>query len=167
MTHLELIALDALKSGNQPNACNSHWIGASVAEVASRWSTQGDSMSHDQFRSCIEACNECAIACSHCSSACLQEPDPKSMARCIALDIDCAEICRLAAAYMSRGSEFAGAICGVCAEVCDACATECEKHEMDHCKVCAEACRRCAEECRRMSTVKGAGQKDQSRHAGH
>lgn len=29
------------------------------------------------------------------------------MARCIALDIDCAEICRTAVAFMARGSEFA------------------------------------------------------------
>ena len=124
-------------------------------------------MSHEEFRTCIEACNECAIACSHCASACLAEADPKPMARCIALDIDCAEICRLAAAYMSRGSELSSAICGACAEVCEACGDECEKHGMDHCKTCAEACRRCAEECRRMSSTKGTGRKDQSQHAGH
>jgi hypothetical protein len=40
------------------------------------------------------------------------------MARCIALDIDCAEICRLAAAYMSRGSDLAGAVCDMCADEC-------------------------------------------------
>ena len=72
------------------------------------------------------------------------------MARCIQLDMDCAQICRLAAAYMSRGSELSATICEVCAEVCDACAEECEKHDMEHCRQCAQACRRSAEECRRM-----------------
>jgi hypothetical protein len=73
------------------------------------------------------------------------------MARCIALDMDCADICRLAVAYMSRGSEFAAALCAVCADVCDACADECSRHEPEHCQTCAEACRDCAEECRRVA----------------
>ena len=108
-------------------------------------------MAHEQFASCIEACEDCAEACDHCSTACLQEADPKPMARCIALDIDCAAICRMAAAYMARGSEFAGTLCGLCAEVCEACGEECAKHEMRHCQECAEACRRCAQECRAMA----------------
>jgi hypothetical protein len=107
---------------------------------------------HDHYRSCIEACNACADACDHCATACLAEPDVKMMARCIALDIDCAAICRLAAGSMSRGSELAQSICGLCADVCEACGEECAKHDhMQHCRACAEACRRCAEECRRMA----------------
>src|SRR5207247_2088546 len=115
-------------------------------------------MSHQQYQSCIDACQRCAIACDHCASACLQEPDVAMMARCIRLDIDCAEICRLASAFMGRGSELASSVCATCAEVCDACADECEKHQQDHCRRCAEACRRCAGECRAMaSTRAGAG----------
>lgn len=80
------------------------------------------------------------------------------MARCIALDIDCAAVCRLAAGTMARGSELAGAICNACAQVCEACAEECAKHaKMEHCRQCAEACRRCAQECRRMASTAGAG----------
>lgn len=73
------------------------------------------------------------------------------MARCIALDMDCAAICQLASAAMARGSEHVQAICALCADICDACADECGKHSMDHCQSCAEACRRCAQECRRMA----------------
>src|SRR5258706_15032303 len=108
-------------------------------------------MPHERFASCIEACNACAVACDHCAAACLQESDPKALVRCIALDVDCAAICRLAAGYMSRSSELSAEICGFCAEVCETCEAECEKHDMDHCRKCAEACKRCAEECRRMS----------------
>ncbi len=109
-------------------------------------------MPHAAMQSCIEACNACAIACDHCAASCLQEKDVKMMSRCIALDIDCAEICRLASGYMSRGSEFAQQVCAMCAEVCEMCGEECGRHEhMEHCKACAEACRRCAEECRKMS----------------
>ena len=109
-------------------------------------------MAHEQFASCIEACNACADACDHCAAACLQETDVKTMARCIALDIDCAQTCRMAAGFMARGSEMAAYFCKFCEEVCEACGEECAKHPMDHCQRCAEACRRCAEECRRMAT---------------
>ena len=118
-------------------------------------------MAHDQFRECIEACQACADACDHCATACLQEPDVGEMARCVALDMDCAQVCRLAASVMARGSEFAGAICQICAEICEACGEECERHPPDHCQQCAEACRRCAEACRQMASkapARGTGQ---------
>jgi hypothetical protein len=114
-------------------------------------------MAHQQFEACIDACNACAAACDHCAIACLQEPDPKAMARCIALDMDCAQICRLAAAFMARGSELAARICQVCAEVCDVCGEECAKHQTSHCQACAQACRECAEECRSMASSQHAG----------
>jgi hypothetical protein len=108
-------------------------------------------MAHQQYSSCIEACNQCADACNHCATACLQEADVKALARCITLDIDCAAICQLAAAYMARNSEQAQAVCALCADICDTCGEECAKHPMDHCRECADACHRCADECRRMS----------------
>jgi hypothetical protein len=91
-----------------------------------------------------------------CSSACLHEQDVKMMARCIALDIDCAQLCRLAAGAMARGSEVSALICNACAAICDMCAEECGKHQMQHCQDCANACRRCATECRRMSGMGAA-----------
>lgn len=110
-------------------------------------------MTKQEFASCIEACNACADACDFCAASCLQEQDVKMMARCIALDMDCAQICRLAAGYMARGSENAKAICQQCADICQACGDECGKHQMSHCQECAAACRRCADECRRMGTA--------------
>lgn len=108
-------------------------------------------MAHQQYAACIEACYACAAACDHCATACLQEDDVKMMARCIALDMDCAEICRMAAAFMARDSQFAKQICALCAEICEACGDECAKHKHDHCQECARACKRCADECRRMA----------------
>lgn len=108
-------------------------------------------MAHEQFAACIEACQQCASACDHCSTACLAEDDVKAMARCIALDMDCAGICRYAAGVMARGSEMAQSVCALCADICEACGEECGRHAMGHCQECAEACRRCAAECRRMS----------------
>jgi Domain of Unknown Function (DUF326) len=110
-------------------------------------------MSHQQNRSCIEACVRCAQECEHCADACLGEDDLRMLAECIRLDRDCAALCWQAAAFMSRGSPFIAELCGLCAEACDTCAEECEKHDHDHCRRCAEACRACAEECRRMAGV--------------
>jgi hypothetical protein len=110
-------------------------------------------MAHEHFKSCIDACNDCALACDYCATACLKEPDVAKMARCIQLDIDCAELCRLAVGYMARGSELAADICELCAQVCEACGKECAKFPMAHCQECAKACRRCAEECRRMASA--------------
>ena len=104
-----------------------------------------------QYESCIEACNACALACAQCAAACLREADPKSLARCIQLDMDCTAICRLSADAMARDSENVVPICRLCAELCDVCGEECVQHHMDHCQTCAVACKRCAQECRKMS----------------
>ena len=108
-------------------------------------------MTTDDIQACIDACLACATACDRCAAACLQEDDVKMMARCIANDMDCAQLCRTAAAFMARGSDFARDVCRLCAEVCTACGDECGRHPMDHCQACAQACRTCAEACRRMA----------------
>ena len=107
-------------------------------------------MAHKQNQTLIEALNNCAAECNHCATACLDEQDVKMLARCIKLDIDCADVCQLTASLIARGSEHGNHLLKECAEICDACADECEKHadHMDHCKACAEECRKCADECR-------------------
>lgn len=101
----------------------------------------------ENFQSCIDACNACANACDHCAASCLKEDDVAAMAGCIANDIDCSQLCRLAAGFMARASAQAAALCQVCADACRTCAAECGKHDMDHCQQCAAACRRCADAC--------------------
>lgn len=108
-------------------------------------------MSHQQNRALIDALNKCAAECNHCAVACLEEQDVKMLARCIKLDIDCAEICSLAISFVARGSEHAQHLLDECADICNACAEECEKHAamgMEHCRSCAEVCRACAEACK-------------------
>ena len=120
-------------------------------------------MSHEHYRTCIDACNASADAAGHCAVACLFEPNRNDLARCIQLDMDCAEICRLAAAYMARGSELVGEVCAFCADACDACAEECERHPMDHCRRTAKACRETAQACR---AIAGGRKKSTSVHPG-
>lgn len=90
---------------------------------------------------------ECAAACNYCSTTCLEEEDVKKMAECIRLDMDCAQICALTAAFVARGSAHAKHLLKECAEICTKCAEECGKHEPEHCRKCAEACHKCAKAC--------------------
>ncbi len=115
--------------------------------------TKENEMPDQKFNACIEACNACVVACNHCAASCLQEQDVNMMARCIALDMDCSAICATAVAAMARGSDFSGAICAICADICQSCGDECVKHKMEHCQACAKACHRCAQECRKMAAM--------------
>lgn len=110
-------------------------------------------MSHEQHQSMINAIYDCVTECNHCTSACLEEQDVQALAKCIKLNMDCAEICTLIAGYAARGSAHTMHLMEECAEICDACAVECEKFadQYDHCKKCAAVCRACAEECRTMA----------------
>lgn len=106
-------------------------------------------MAHEQNKQLLDALNNCAAECNHCTTACLEEQDVQMLTKCIRLDIDCAAICTLTASLVARGSEHGRHMLKECAEVCNACAEECEKHasHMEHCKRCAETCRACAEAC--------------------
>jgi hypothetical protein len=104
-----------------------------------------------RYANCIAACNAAAAACLKCAAACLEEPDTRKLARCIALDMDCAGIASLAASYMLRNSEFAPLVCEDCAEVCKWCKEECEHHDHWHCQECARACAACMEMCLKMT----------------
>ena len=111
------------------------------------------SMIYNHFKSCIDACLECVAICNQCAVACLNEKDTEHLKRCIELDLDCATVCRSTVELMSRSSSFADSYCRLCADVCAACAEECERHAAmhDHCRLCAEACRRCADACMAMA----------------
>ncbi len=55
---------------------------------------------------------------------------------------------------MSRGSRFIPQIVRSCIDICEACASECEKHtDSPHCQKCAQACRLAAEEYRKIVSV--------------
>ncbi|GAA4373556.1 four-helix bundle copper-binding protein [Hymenobacter koreensis] len=103
---------------------------------------------HNQNQALLQALNDCVAACEHCATACLQESHVQMMARCIALDRDCADVCALTARLLARGSEHARHLMRECAEICKACGDECAQHQHQHCQECAAACRRCEEACR-------------------
>jgi hypothetical protein len=101
----------------------------------------GDAVHHAMY---------CAKMCLSCADACAAED--MDMRQCIRRCLDCADICN---AMSNLGLRRTGSddhilqeMLELCARACDACATECEKHEHEHCKLCAQMCRECAEDCR-------------------
>jgi hypothetical protein len=92
--------------------------------------------------------NLCAAECDACYKACLLEKDVDMMQRCMTLDMECYDLCMLTGKVVEKGSEFMGRYLDLCADICTACAEECQKHRHDHCQKCAAECRKCAEICR-------------------
>jgi hypothetical protein len=105
----------------------------------------------NKYQKCIDACNKCAQACEECMTLCLRGNDVQSKVSSIALQIECAAICRQSSCFMSMDAQYAKNLCALCADICDKCATECGKHKDDHSTKCAAECKACATECRSMS----------------
>ncbi|HYD42215.1 MAG TPA: four-helix bundle copper-binding protein [Anaeromyxobacter sp.] len=105
---------------------------------------------------CIQACYDCAQSCTACADACLGEQDPRALARCIRLNLDCASLCEATGRILSRQTAFdpemARAALQACEAACRLCAEECERHAPmhEHCRVCADACRACEQACQRI-----------------
>jgi hypothetical protein len=110
-----------------------------------------ETINYDKYRECIEACLNCAATCNYCAASCLNEKDVNMMAACIRLDMECAAICTAAAQVMSMNGTQMLELCTICADICDACAAECGKHQVGHCQKCAEVCHNCASLCRQMT----------------
>lgn len=102
---------------------------------------------YHQYKLCIEACLTAASLCNHCATSCLKEEHLPMMSKCIQLAMECSTICYATAQLMNFNSDKVKEIAKLCADMCDACAEECGKHDNDHCRECAEACTKCADEC--------------------
>ena len=112
---------------------------------------------NSEMQQCIENCLDCHSICLNTVTYCLQKGGHHAEPAHIRLLQDCAEICQTSANYMLRGSDLHTRTCGVCAEVCERCAAECDRMGDDaQMKACADMCRRCAESCRLMSTAMAA-----------
>lgn len=105
----------------------------------------------------IDALVECANTCSQCADACLSEEGlSPELAKCIRLNLDCADVCTATSRVVSRQTEYDANVTRplleACAATCKSCGDECEGHSghMDHCRVCAESCRRCEQACREL-----------------
>ena len=106
----------------------------------------------EHMRGCIENCLRCHEAAAQCIINGPSRGGAHGEATHMLILMDCADICRISADFMQRGSKFHHFTCGVCSKICERCADACDAIEakdkyMQH---CVEACRRCAESCRQM-----------------
>ncbi|MHB8761963.1 MAG: four-helix bundle copper-binding protein [Coriobacteriia bacterium] len=97
---------------------------------------------------------DCEVTCTLCADACLSEPHVQMLAKCIALNLECADTCAATARTLSRFGFAEPSVTRLqveaCREACGACARECDRHQdMEHCQLCAEMCRRCEQACSR------------------
>jgi len=98
-------------------------------------------------RKLIEELYLCSATCDACYKGCLEEADNDKLQRCMKLDKECLEICRLTGSLLEEDSENTDKFLRLCVEICNACAEECQEHHHEHCQKCAAECRRCAEMC--------------------
>jgi len=107
------------------------------------------------MQACIEHCSACHAVCLQTITHCLARGGVHAAPGHIALLATCADLCRVSADAMLRGSDAHEAICLACADVCRRCADDCERlgdddPAMQH---CVQACRRCAESCAAMASA--------------
>ncbi len=108
----------------------------------------------DMMEDCIAECQTCAEICYENFGHCLEKGGKHADPAHLRLLLDCADICQVSAAFMSRGSDYHTITCRACAEVCEACAQSCEAFSDDaEMKGCGEECRRCASSCHAMATM--------------
>ena len=125
---------------------------ASIGAILAAHPRAGDTA---PLAAAVEAALACAAACTACADACLSEHQDEKLARCVRLDLDCADLCVATARVLTRNpsgpGDLARALLEACLVACVECAEECEKHGahgMEHCRLCAEACRACEQACR-------------------
>jgi hypothetical protein len=99
---------------------------------------------------CCDECKACEKACLACADECLKETSKTDDRRaCIKLCLDCADICGACARIAARNGPLEPTIAAACAQACEKCAAECQKHKDDKtCQACAAQCKKCAKECK-------------------
>lgn len=111
--------------------------------------TGGNLVGHGHSRRLVPL--QRSLMCTSCADACSAET--MDMRQRIRSCLDCADVCdataRLAVRRTGQNIEALRAMLETCANVCDLCAEECERHDHDHCRLCAEMCRECADDCRK------------------
>lgn len=107
---------------------------------------------NDEMRQCIDQCTRCHQVCLSTIHHCLRKGGEHARPEHLRLIADCVQICSTSADFMLRGSPFHTQTCGVCADLCESCAQDCEHFKGDsEMSRCALTCRQCAESCRHMA----------------
>ena len=110
--------------------------------------TNDAKMSDMDLKACIDACSTCHEVCTETANYCLEKGGKHATAAHIMLLLNCAEIAAACVSFMAGKSPFHVQLCGLCAEICEKCAKECESFDDEIMKKCAAVCRKCVEFCK-------------------
>lgn len=105
------------------------------------------------MQACIDACLKCFQSCEQTMIHCLTMGGKHAEVEHMKTMQACAEISETSAKFMMLQSPFHTKTCGVCADVCTACAESCEKIGGAEMMACADICRKCADSCRAMAQM--------------
>jgi hypothetical protein len=98
-----------------------------------------------RVQECIEQCQRCQQFCLETINKRLGSGGTPTDAEDIRMMLACVEICGACLRFMMLGSPMLSRVCGVCADVCEACSKECGRMQDT---ACADVCRQCADSCR-------------------
>ena len=107
----------------------------------------------DDVAAAIDASLTCLQTCTSCADGDLAEADAAELTRCVALCVECADVCGLVARTLSRPAHWdhvvVHSLLEACVRSCTNSAEECARHAEHHrhCAICAQACRACAQAC--------------------
>ena len=123
--------------------------GKAIAQGEGAHAGGHDDLAHHK---CAKDCFDCALECETCFHHCVTQlaAGKQAHAKAVHLTIACADACVTAGRLVARKSPLMVSTCRACAECCDACAVECEKHDDATMKKMAQMCRKCAASCREM-----------------
>lgn len=108
-------------------------------------------LAHPDMIQCIDACGRCSRTCLETLMYCM-EHEAHRQPEHLRLMLECADLCAVSARFMIASSDFHRKLCGLCAEVCMACAESCGQFGDDATmQECAAECRKCAEVCQVMA----------------
>lgn len=98
-------------------------------------------------------CQACQSSCLENVTHCLAVGGTHLESELVQVLLDTAELTGLAARLLARNSDAFDGICGVCADLCERCALDCDGFVDAELALCADACRACADACRQHLSI--------------
>ncbi|WP_211472969.1 four-helix bundle copper-binding protein [Collimonas humicola] len=121
-----------------------------------------DDMAHDHhhmqgglYQPLVDTTADCVAKGQACISHCfdLLGLGEKEMAACAKSVNQMLALCGALESLANQQSKHVAALAALTMDACQACETECRKHEMKHavCKACADSCVNCVKQCKAFS----------------
>jgi hypothetical protein len=98
----------------------------------------------------LEQINSCAFVSQECHEKCLESNTDHTLDRCIEITRNCSVFCKFTLLTMNADVGHADIYFCICADMCNRCASECEKFDHPFLLRCAVICRQCAAACQAM-----------------